>query len=204
MARPPDPTIKARLLEQCLDSLVEKGVHDFSLRKIAEQVGTSARMLVYHFGSAEALFAEMIMAYSRREKVRLQALADAQRNFDSVGAFIEFYWTSYLTEQRMNVLTAFVEIYGRCLRGRKKYAAFFQEILFEWIALSRQILEQRCGLHGRDSTVWATLIVAACRGLLLDRLASGETDRSGEAAALFQNITAAYRPDKRAVIGEDV
>ena len=62
MVRSADPTIRIHLLDKCLDAIIEKGLSEFSLRKMAEQADTSARMLIYHFGSADALFAEIIVA----------------------------------------------------------------------------------------------------------------------------------------------
>jgi hypothetical protein len=115
-------------------------------------------------------------------------MLEAHPGFDSVGAFVEFYWDSYLTEQRRNVWIAFIEIYGQCLRGKEKYTGFFEEILFEWIVLTGSVLERHCGLRGSETTAWATLVVAVCRGLLLDHLAAGETKRVKAAVAVFQNM----------------
>ena len=86
-----------------------------------------------------------------------------------------------------------MEIYGQCLRDKEKYRAFFQEILYEWLGLLQEILEKRCGLSSNDSKSWSTLIVATCRGLLLDWLASDESQRIEDALTLFQSSASAYR-----------
>jgi AcrR family transcriptional regulator len=185
MPRKPDPDIKDRLLEACLDVLVKTGIRDFSLGKIAKNAGTSPRMLVYHFGSAESLLTEMIMAYSRHEKERLIALLAKDRSIRTPSDLLRFNWNAYLTRKRRHVLTLFIEIYGQCLRDQSRVAPFFQEILLDWIELAEIVLERNCGITGDEKTAWATLIMASCRGLLLDWLASEDTERIEGALSLF-------------------
>jgi AcrR family transcriptional regulator len=191
MARPVDPKIKEDLIEKCLEVFVEIGVKDFSLRKVANQLDTSARMLIYHFGSVENLFAEMIISYSHKEKCRFEAILN-ERQYYTLKEFIGFNWAAYLTPTRTKILTVFVEIYGQCLRDKTKYSHFFQKILFEWIEFIENLLDKNFNLSNASKTAWATLIIGTCRGLLMDYLASGETKRIQEAIALFQNLAEEY------------
>jgi hypothetical protein len=46
-----DQTIKVNLLEQVTIYISRNGLQDSSLRPLAEALGISARMLIYHFGS---------------------------------------------------------------------------------------------------------------------------------------------------------
>ncbi len=191
MPRPIDPSIKKHLIEKCLEVFIEMGIKDFSLRKIANQLDTSARMLIYHFGTVENLFAEIIMAYSHNEKSQFETMLNKQQ-CHTLKEFIGFNWTAYLTPEREKILTVFVEIYGQCLRDKEKYPHFFQELLFEWIEFVEDLLEQNFNIPASTKNTWATLIIGTCRGLLMDWLASGETKRIEESVALFQNLVETY------------
>ena len=52
-------TPRERLLEAAVDHFGRHGIGDTSLRGIAEALGTSHRMLIYHFGSREGLLSEV-------------------------------------------------------------------------------------------------------------------------------------------------
>jgi len=51
---------RARMLASMADHVLAHGVRASSLRPLAAAAGTSDRMLVYHFGSREALLAEVL------------------------------------------------------------------------------------------------------------------------------------------------
>src|SRR5207248_9104803 len=57
MGRHKDPQRKAELLESVAEYLLEHGLAELSLRPLAHAVGTSPRILLYHFGSKEELVA---------------------------------------------------------------------------------------------------------------------------------------------------
>ncbi len=46
MARPPNPSIRASLLDQAVDYVIANGVADLTLRPLAKALKTNARMLV--------------------------------------------------------------------------------------------------------------------------------------------------------------
>src|SRR5580692_779110 len=71
------------LLESLIAYLVRRGVADLSLRPMAAAVGTSARLLIFHFGSKEQLLTEVLesmqdgLQLSLGELLRLQHGAEA-------------------------------------------------------------------------------------------------------------------------------
>ena len=72
------------LLDRCLAYLREVGFSQLSLREIASGVGTSHRMLIYHFGSREGLLAAIV---GRVEAEQRAALIDLTAGADpSAGA----------------------------------------------------------------------------------------------------------------------
>lgn len=54
--------------------------------------------------------------------------------------------------------------------------------------LTISFLERYFDMRGDAPHAWVTLIVNVCRGLLLDHLGAGETERVKAAVAVFQNM----------------
>lgn len=80
----------------------------------------------------------------------------------------------------------FIDIYGQWLRDKNKYAGFFEEILFGWITLTRQLPGAILRHAERRHLRLSHRIFAVFRGLLLDCLAA----RVKAAVAVFQNMGA--------------
>ncbi|NKX50929.1 TetR/AcrR family transcriptional regulator, partial [Arthrobacter deserti] len=59
MARPQNPQRKPQLLADILDYLRDKSLAEVSFRSLAEGLGISSYMLVYHFGTRDQLIAEI-------------------------------------------------------------------------------------------------------------------------------------------------
>src|SRR5262245_35003627 len=66
---------KERLLRATIDYVADHGLTDRSLRQIAAAIGTSHRMLVYHFGSKDGLLIEVVRAVESDQRSALEALA---------------------------------------------------------------------------------------------------------------------------------
>ena len=68
MGRPPDPERRQELLESVVEYVLKNGLTGLSLRPLANGVGTSARMLLYHFESREKLLALRLKSGFREAK----------------------------------------------------------------------------------------------------------------------------------------
>lgn len=70
-----------RLREAAEDLLLEKGQAETTLRDITERAGANVASVSYHFGSKDALFAEVFATVlneaTERQRSRFEALADA-------------------------------------------------------------------------------------------------------------------------------
>ena len=51
---------KDQLIDRAIDYLLKNGLAGLSLRPLAAGIGTSARLLVLHFGSKEGLIEEVL------------------------------------------------------------------------------------------------------------------------------------------------
>ena len=164
MARPVDPQRRADVLARAADYVLEHGLAELSLRPLARALGTSPRMLLYDFGSKEQLIDEVLAQIRRREETLLEA--DVRT--------LEDVWRWISAPQREPFLRLFFEVYVGAL-GRAEAVPFVRD----WL----EFLRTRWRPPVDDAT--ATLIVAVVRGLLLDRLATGDHDRTDAALRRF-------------------
>jgi AcrR family transcriptional regulator len=65
---------KQRLLDAAIRYVAANGVTDVSLRRLAAEIGSSHRMLIYHFGSKEGLLVEIIRAVEQQQRDALRDL----------------------------------------------------------------------------------------------------------------------------------
>src|SRR3954462_14532265 len=71
----PDGTgARERLLAAAMEYVEEHGVGNLSLRALAAALGTSHRMLIYHFGSRDGLMIEVIRAVEAQQRAALAEL----------------------------------------------------------------------------------------------------------------------------------
>jgi AcrR family transcriptional regulator len=166
---------KDELLERALEYLTGRGLGDISLRELAIALGTSHRMLIYHFGSKDGLFVEVVRASERRQQAVFAGLFESARG---VGArTLEDVTRQFWRRLRSPDLAAserlFFEVYGQALQGRAYATSFLDRVVEDWIepATSALIAE---GLEPDVARAEARLGLAVVRGLLLDVLATGD------------------------------
>jgi AcrR family transcriptional regulator len=158
--------------------LLENGLADLSLRPIAAAIGTSARMLVYHFGSKDRLIAEAMAEIRERQR----AIAEdwiARHEGASPEEFLRFVWSWITAPGRERYLRLFFEAVGR--GDREPFAEFSRAAFDDWVEWAQRRFAA-AGRPAADSRARAVLTVSAIRGLALYYLATG--DRSGARAAL--------------------
>src|SRR5437660_4438662 len=66
---------RARLLAAVIEQVQQHGLGDLSLRELAAVIGTSHRMLLYHFGSREGLLIAVVRAVEEAQRDFLRELA---------------------------------------------------------------------------------------------------------------------------------
>src|SRR5579871_1461926 len=62
------PRPRQRLLDSAIAFVTAHGLQDRSLREIAAAIGTSHRMLIYHFGSKEGLMKAIVDEVERQQR----------------------------------------------------------------------------------------------------------------------------------------
>jgi AcrR family transcriptional regulator len=171
---------KDRLLDATVEHALDKGIVDLSLREIASALGTSHRMLIYHFGSREGLLVAVVREVERREHELIAwesfTADDARREWDRL---ID---PSLRSQERL-----FFEIYVHALLGRPGTDGFLEDALEGWISPMVDSLT-RSGVERDEARVVARLGLAVTRGLLLDLLASGDSAGVTRAYELFASL----------------
>lgn len=160
----------------------EHGVSDLSLRALAQALGTSHRMLSYHFGSKQGLFVEIVRAVEDQQRGALADL-DAQQGLSPAERAWSF-WRRLADPSLAPNQRLFFEIYGQALQGRPHTTQVLDGIVETWLGPVIELgLEQGKSAHA--ARVDARLGLAVVRGLLLDLLATGDREGVEEAMERF-------------------
>jgi len=169
-----------RLLAAAVDQARRGGIGDLSLRELAAAIGTSHRMLLYHFGSREGLLTAVARAVDEAERSAQQlswaVTPDGARQF----------WRRVSDPQMWPAERLFFELYVQSLLGRPGTEGFAREAVTSWTGPVAAALEE-AGLDPRTAQAEARLGLAVFRGLLLDLLATG--DHEGILAAHEQYLS---------------
>ena len=173
---------KDRLLAAAAERIAESGVGDLTLRGLAAAIGSSHRMLIYHFGSKEGLLVEVIKLVEQRQR---DALAEIEPDGATPAAITRAFWRRLSAPELVANERLFFEIYGQALQGRPGTTELLDGIVDSWLEPVVALLD-RLGFPSEHAAAQARLGIAVTRGLLLDLLATG--DRAACDAAVEQYI----------------
>jgi AcrR family transcriptional regulator len=182
------PQARDRLLDAAVEHALTEGIVDLSLREIAAGIGSSHRMLIYHFGSREGLLAAVVREVERREREELTRAGGVS------GADARHQWARLADPQLRAQERLFFEIYAHALLGRPGTEGFLDDALEGWIARLATSMTS-AGVDQPQARALARLGLAVTRGLLLDLLASGDTAGTTDAFELFLSLLQLARPD---------
>src|ERR671921_1373614 len=184
-----EPDARERLLAAAMEHVAQHGVSDLSLRGLAAALGTSHRMLIYHFGSREGLLIEVIRLVEAQQRA---ALAEMLLDEDAPPAeTMRRMWRRIADPALWPNERLFFEVYAQALQGSPHALPLLDGIVDLWVEpLTRIAVAQ--GRPEAEARAEARLGVAVTRGLLLDLLATGE--REAVDAAMERYIAALAPP----------
>ncbi len=170
------------LLAAILEHVQEHGTHDLSLRGVAAAVGTSHRMLSYHFGSRDGLLVAITQTVEQRQRDALRELMEASElpPLDVMRAMARRLVDPSLWPQER----LFFDLYARALAGRPDARPLLDGVVEDWVAPITELFA-RLGFAPPPARVEARLALAVTRGLLLDLLATGDRGAIEEAMEAF-------------------
>src|SRR5215469_17294529 len=111
-----------RLLAAAIDQAMRGGFTDQSLREIAAAIGTSHRMLLYHFGSREGLLVAISNSINEAVAGGLDGWEDPRALFQHFTDPAAWPW------ERL-----FFELYAQALFGRPGTEGFVEASVHRWI-----------------------------------------------------------------------
>ena len=176
------PQARERLLAAAVDHALDTGIADLSLRQLAAAIGTSHRMLLYHFGSREGLLAVVTQAVEDQQRAALLESGTTTAHHARQS------WQRLSDPQLWPQERLFFELYTHALRGRPGTEEFLDGAVESWVAPVTAALV-KADADERIAPAEARLGVAMVRGLLLDLLATG--DRTGVTEAYERFLTRA-------------
>ena len=198
----PDPDTQASpgqgrrgLLEAAVEYFARHGIGDTSLRRIAEGIGSSHRMLIYHFGSREGLLTAVVEALeAREEQILTQMMADK----DSDGRLLAWRFWTHVADVGHVYGPLYFELASRAMRQPDLTSPLRVPNVEMWVGALASMWQTELGLDPSAVRAQSRLNLAVARGLLHDLLLTGDRRHVDEAMARFDFLCfATPHPDKR-------
>ncbi|WP_112246953.1 TetR/AcrR family transcriptional regulator [Kribbella monticola] len=171
------------LLTDAVDHFARNGIGDASLRAIATAIGTSHRMLIYHFGSREGLLAEVVRTVEQQQRDLLASLTEG-----TVAEQAEEFWRR-VTEAALIYGPLFFELAAHAMQDQPHTEALKADLINVWLPPLTDLCI-RAGIAPDQAPAYARLGLAASRGLLFDLLLTGDRAGVDEASALLNRLFA--------------
>lgn len=178
------------LLDRVLAYAAAGGIAGKSLREIAAGVGTSHRMLLYHFGSREGLMAAIVVAIEAGRRAAMAGLAEqtAAHGGDAMRAL----WEQLAAPELRPFVRLFFEVFGLAIQGTPGATDMLDDLTGSWVREGVATAAE----WGYDTDATAVRLgVAVARGLLVDLLAGADPDEVAASHALFVEMMEARRGD---------
>ena len=183
---------REQLLQAALRYFAENGVHNQSLRTLAASIGTSHRMLNYHFGSREGLLAEVVAAVERRQRETFAHLLDAADPAGSPRQAVEDFW-ALVVDETFTYGPLVFELAAHAMQGGAHARGLRDTLVPPWLeALEATLI--RFGRNPQAARTQARLALAVVNGLLFDLLLTGNRAGVTEAHSAFMELAFADLP----------
>src|SRR5215831_13260237 len=171
MGRRKQPEIRDRILDACVDHALAHGLPD-RLEPFAAASGASTRMLIYHFGTRDALLRETLGRARRRQRDFFGELVSPRPD--------EPYLSTLRRAWRVMTGPAgrpYLSMFGKLRDNAEQqlWPGFRREATTDWL----QPFEDGMRSIGRPEL--ATLVLAVVRGLIMDIEATGDVSRADQA-----------------------
>jgi AcrR family transcriptional regulator len=171
VSRTADEARRAELLDRAVDYVCSHGLTDLSLRPLAKAVGSSPRVLLYYFGSKEALIVEIVRRGRARQRAMMTQLKLTGHGPREVARKLWLEWSKPEWEPLTRLS---FEVYVLALSDPSRFPGYLDAAVNEWLE----------ALRGCSKTQ-ATLLIAGFRGFMLDLLATHDRARINRAVNVW-------------------
>lgn len=122
---------KVQIIQDLIDYIMQNGMTDIGLRKLANVAGTSDRMLIYYFDTKDALIGQVLKTIAANFTLQLDSLLGEEKQtaeklrmqFLALSDNPEFY----------PVIQLWFEVVGLAARGQEPYAENATAIAANWL-----------------------------------------------------------------------
>jgi AcrR family transcriptional regulator len=181
------PRRREELAEAATEYALEHGLIGLSLRPLAQALGTSDRMLLYHFQDKDDLVATILRTAVGRSA---QSLRDLPAPRDLRAAVLE-RWRAVTTGPQERCQRLYVEAAALGLFGREPYATTVRETNAEWVSAVSAHFE-RAGLSRAAARQATILVDATFMGLQLDEPLDSKTQLKRTVSDLADVVVARW------------
>jgi AcrR family transcriptional regulator len=196
MARPRDEQQRRRLRAGACDYLLKVGVSAADLGDMARELGSSARMLVHHFGSKDELIAAALGEARERQHSLFRDWFEASAERTAAG-LLQSLWDLMHTPDAQPYLRLFSEVYMLTVQQPERFPGFStRAAVHDWLPALESALRHG-GASDAEARAQATLILAVQRGLLLDAFGTREYERVQAAHDALLRLLRAPAPAQR-------
>jgi AcrR family transcriptional regulator len=177
MSRPTEPQKKQELLEKCLAAAIEVGILDSSINAIAKSIGTSGRMLVYHFGSKQELERQLISLLETRLREKLWSFPDVPvEGVDCLAEPLLEMWRHLTSPEMRGLMKMTMELNQRAIQGDLETQRFLEHEGRQWVDSLSDLTKDR---------TTALSLFHLFQGAILDFLTTGNAERGRQTIKAF-------------------
>lgn len=166
MPRPVDRAKREELLDHAGVVLARTGVVDTSLRALATELGTSARMLIHYFGSKEQLILEVLY---RQQRAAIPETDELELT-DSVAAHRRWCfedWHACTQGERRDTLRVVLQVFGAACGVDSPFREYTWQTL-SLLTRNSQARLEAIGMPTRTAETRSRLALATFQGLIIE------------------------------------
>jgi AcrR family transcriptional regulator len=171
-------TRKEILTHELVGYLLEHGLSDLSLRPLAEALGTSARLLIYHFESKEGLLTEVLDSMQTRLRQSFGSMVE--RRAGRSERPLKLFWDWAITDENQPYFKLLYELQILAVQNPAAYGQYLQRNASNWSELIATALPE-----SERTPPMVTLLGAVFDGLFLELMSTGDKKRTTQAVQQF-------------------
>jgi AcrR family transcriptional regulator len=178
--------MREQILSGTIKYLFANGIKGLSLRPLANEIGTSDRMIIYYFETKDKLLVETVGMIAA-QIINQFELSLQQSLIKTAEELIKSVWTIFTAVENRNAALLLFEIEVLSLREPDIYKEIARNLINDWVSLfERNFSEMGFSLEKcKAISVW---VASELMGLFLLYLISGEESVSGAVDSLIERI----------------
>jgi AcrR family transcriptional regulator len=119
---------REELLQQVTDYVLSEGLIGLTLRPLADAIGTSDRMLIYHFGNRDALVTAVVVESTRRAIEAVERVPAAP----TIRSAVNRLWSAYQTQPLHSCLRLYLQAAATGLIGHEPHLSLARDTNEQW------------------------------------------------------------------------